>query len=223
MIRFGQDVCGNLDASLRREWLETNGIGGFASSSINGVNTRRYHGLLVAATKPPVGRFVLLSKCEETLYIGNHVFDLSANRYPGVVHPQGFRYLKEFRLDPFPLFTYEVERVKIEKTIFMKYGENTTIIQYTLKSPLRRDTCVELRPLVAFRDYHALTHENGSIDGRIDLQTNRISITPYQGLPTLYLAHNASFVENAGYWYKNLEYDAERERGLDYAEDLFNP
>jgi len=223
MIRFGQDVCGNLDASVRREWLETNGIGGFASSTINGINTRRYHGLLVAATKPPVGRFVLLSKFEETLRIGNQAFDLSANRYPGVVHPQGFRYLREFRLDPFPIFTYEVEDVKIEKTIFMKYGENTTLVQYTLRSPLKSDVCLELRPLIAFRDYHSLTHENGSIDGHLDLRPNRVSITPYQGLPTLHMAHNASSLDKAGSWYKNFEYDAERERGLDYGEDMFNP
>ncbi|PYX78325.1 MAG: glycogen debranching protein, partial [Acidobacteria bacterium] len=90
MIRFGQDLCSNLDAALRREWLETNGIGGFASSTLNGVNTRRYHGLLVAATKPPVGRLVLLSKLEETLLTDGRAFDLCTNRYPGVVHPEGF-------------------------------------------------------------------------------------------------------------------------------------
>jgi predicted glycogen debranching enzyme len=119
MIRFGQDVCGDLDAALRREWLETNGLGGFASSTIVGLNTRRYHGLLVAATQPPVGRYVLLSKLEETLLLDGRAFDLSANRYPSVVHPQGFRYLKQFRLDPFPIFTYEIDGVEIEKTVFM--------------------------------------------------------------------------------------------------------
>src|SRR5713226_8511053 len=96
MIRFGRDVCGNLEAALR-EWLETNGLGGFASSTINGLNTRRYHGLLVAATKPPVGRFVLLSKLEETLLVDGS-FDLSANRYPGVVHPQASGILSSFAL-----------------------------------------------------------------------------------------------------------------------------
>jgi predicted glycogen debranching enzyme len=105
MIRSKRKTCGDLEAALHREWLETNGLGGFASSTIIGLNTRRYHGLLVAATKPPVARFVLLSKLEETLFIDGNRFDLSANRYPGVVHPQGFRYLKEFRLDPFPVFT----------------------------------------------------------------------------------------------------------------------
>src|SRR5271166_4186923 len=118
MIRFEKDICNNLDSALSREWLETNGLGGFASSTIVGLNTRRYHGLLVAATNPPVGRLVLLSKLEETLVVDGRAFDLSANRYPGVVHPQGFRYLKKFRLDPFPVFTYEVEGIEIEKRVF---------------------------------------------------------------------------------------------------------
>ena len=153
----------------RREWLETNGLGGFASSTIIGLNTRRYHGLLVAATKPPVGRIVMLSKLEETLFIEGQPFDLSANRYPGVVHPQGFRYLKQFRLDPFPVFTYEIEGIEIEKTVFMIQGENSTVVQYELKKnnhPERLNSLrLELRPLIAFRDYHSTTHENGAING----------------------------------------------------------
>src|SRR5512136_1398500 len=116
-IEFDSLICSDLTEASSREWLETNGLGGFASSSIIGLNTRRYHGLLVAATKPPVGRIVMLSKLEETLFIEGQPFDLSANRYPGVVHPQGFRYLKQFRLDPFPVFTYEIEGIEIEKTV----------------------------------------------------------------------------------------------------------
>ena len=119
MISFGQDSCRDLDAALDREWLETNGLGGFASSTIVGLNTRRYHGLLVVATKPPAGRVVLLSKLEETLIIDGKRFDLSANQYPGVIHPQGFQHQTRFRLDPFPVFTYEVEGVEIEKFVFM--------------------------------------------------------------------------------------------------------
>src|SRR6266567_6271107 len=133
MIQFDKSICGDLQAATRREWLETNGIGGFASSTIAGLNTRRYHGLLTAATKPPVGRVVLLSKLEETLVIGERRYELSANQYPGVVHPQGYQYLKGFRLDPFPVFTYEVEGVKVEKLTFMVYGENSTVIRYLVR------------------------------------------------------------------------------------------
>src|SRR5712691_11871991 len=167
MIQFDGSICRNLDLACKREWLETNGLGGFAGSTIAGLNTRRYHGLLVAATKPPVGRVVLLSKMEETLFIDGQPFDLSANRYPGVVHPQGFRWLKQFRLDPFPVFTYEIEGIEIEKTVCMIHGENSTLVHYELKkdnhpeSP--KNLRLEIRPLIAFRDYHSTTHENGAL------------------------------------------------------------
>src|SRR5438309_6037871 len=112
MISLDKKVCSDLALASSREWLETNGIGGFSSSTITGLNTRRYHGLLTAATKPPVGRLVLLSKLEETLIVDGRRYELSTNQYPGVVHPQGFTYQVGLRLDPFPVFTYEVEGVR---------------------------------------------------------------------------------------------------------------
>src|SRR6476646_3443810 len=106
MIEIDQEGCRNLETALSREWLETNGIGGFSSSTVIGLNTRRYHGLLTAATMPPVGRLVLLSKLEETLVIDGRRHELSANQYLGAVHPQGYEYQTGFRLDPLPVFTY---------------------------------------------------------------------------------------------------------------------
>jgi predicted glycogen debranching enzyme len=232
MIQFGPEVCSNLDRALTREWLETNGLGGFASSTIVGLNTRRYHGLLVAATRPPLGRRVLLSKLEETLIVGGHRFDLSTNRYPDVVHPEGYRFLTAFKLDPFPVFTYLAEGVELEKTVFMVHGENTTIIQYELKggaqpSPARkgseRSLHLELRPLLAFRDYHALTHENPALDPTVDIDLTSFVVRPYRGLPALHISHGGAQVAPTGYWYRRFEYEAERARGLDFVEDLFNP
>jgi predicted glycogen debranching enzyme len=227
MIQFERETWSDLQAALRREWLETNGIGGFASSTIIGLNTRRYHGLLVAATKPPAGRLVLLSKLEETLFIDGKRFDLSANCYPGVVHPQGFRYLKKFRLEPFPVFTYEIEGIEIEKCVFMIHAENSTVIHYQLRKNNRPDIPnnfqLEIRPLIAFRDYHGTTHENGGINPTVQERCGLATVTPYQGLPALHLAHNAMELRKTGDWYRNFEYDAERERGLDFSEDLFNP
>ena len=115
MIRFEHDICSDLDAALRREWLEPNGLGGFASPTSVGLNTRRYHGLLTAATTPPVGRLLLLAKLEEVLILDGQRYELSTNQYPGVIHPQGHHYLSQFRLDPFPLFLYEVGGIEIEK------------------------------------------------------------------------------------------------------------
>ena len=201
MIRFDHDVCSDLEQARNLEWLETNGLGGFSSSTVTGLNTRRYHGLLTAATKPPVGRLVLLSKIEETLLMDGHAFDFSSNQYPGTVNPQGHHYLREFRLDPFPTFAYDVNGVEIEKRVFMVHGESSTVVEYSIQSRARISDCVlELRPLIAFRDYHGTTHRNESL-GRSVRSANRVaSIAPYSGLPDLHFGHNADTLEVTGNW-----------------------
>ncbi len=219
MIQFDQDVCHDVAVATSREWLETNGLGGFASSTIIGLNTRRYHGLLTAATKPPVGRFVLLSKLEETVLLEKTPVDISSNQYPGTIYPRGFEQQQEFRLDPFPIFTYRIGELVIEKSVFMLHGENTTVVQYRAS----HDCSLEVRPLIAFRDFHSTTHENQSIDGKVKFSAGQACITPYEGLPTLYLSHNAAEAELASDWYRNFEYTEERNRGLDCHEDLYHP
>ncbi len=230
IIRFGRDAFGDPGAlsggAVRREWLETNGIGGFASSTIAGLNTRRYHGLLTAATKPPVGRVLLLSKLEETVIVGDLRYELAVNRYPGALHPRGDRFLKEFRLDPFPVFTYELDGIEIEKRVFMPQGENTTVVEYEMRgsgSHPARECTLEIRPLIAFRDYHGLTHRNDALNRRVDVNGGVATVAPYEGLPALHFAHDAAALEPTGEWYLNFEYEIERERGLDFSEDLFNP
>ena len=227
MIEIDLESCRNLESALSLEWLETNGMGGFSSSTITGLNTRRYHGLLTAATKPPVGRLVLLSKLEETLTIDGQRYELSANQYQGVVHPEGFKYQTGFRLDPFPVFTYEVEGVRLEKRVFMVQGENTTVVQYQVPEPSEGRTAVpillEVRPLIAFRDYHSTTHENGALNSTVATQDGLTTLKPYSDLPALYLAHDDAQIDLNGFWYHNFQYAVEKERGLDFAEDLFSP
>src|SRR5690349_16226441 len=173
MIEFKKAVCSDLDAALSKEWLETNGLGGFASSTIAGLNTRRYHGLLVAATKPPVGRAVLLSKLEETLIVDGTRYELAANQYPGALHPQGFQYLKEFRLAPFPTFVYAVPGGELSKTVLMLHGENSTIIQYEWRTEMEaHEIALEVRPLLACRDYHSLQHENPALNPQVTSEPN---------------------------------------------------
>ena len=223
-IEFDRHICSNLAEATQREWIETNGIGGFASSTIVGLNTRRYHGLLVAATKPPVGRFVLLSKLEETLVVGGARFELSANQYAGVVHPQGQRYLERFRTHPFPHFTYRVDQIEIEKTIFLVQGENTVVVRYELAGNMGCSNCeLEIRPLVAFRDYHSTTHANDAIHRNVEQKARVATITPYPDLPSLHFAHNADALALSGFWFYRFEYERERERGLDHEEDLYSP
>ncbi len=226
VMRFDQQICSRLDLALTREWLETNGLGGFASSTIVGLNTRRYHGLLTAAANPPAGRVLLLSKLEETVIVDGQRFELSANEYPGAVHPQGHTLLREFRLDPFPTFVYRVAGMEIEKRVFMVHGENTTVTEYearTLDGGVLPDCTLELRPLVAFRDYHGTTHQNASLDPSLEEKPGLVSLRAYEGLPRLHFAHNAQEVDGEAHWYRNFEYRVERERGLDFQEDLYQP
>ena len=219
-LLIGKEICRDLDQATQREWLETNGIGGFACSTIIGLNTRRYHGLLVPALHPPAGRIVALSKCEETLHVPDKGdYDLSSNSYAGAIHPHGYRYLEHVRLDPFPIFTYRIDDVVIEKQIFMIHGRNAIA---TIYGPTNRAVTLTVRPLIAFRDYHQLTRKNDHLNAQVDVQNDCIRFQPYTQLPPLYIAHNGRF-ETRGDWYYNFEYAVEAYRGLDCREDLYCP
>ncbi len=221
-ILIGKNICQDFARCIQREWLDANGLGGFASSSIGLINTRRYHGLLVAATKPPEERFVLLSALEDCLQIEQDKYFLSAHLYPGTVYPRGYEYLVQFSMDPFPTFIYEVGDTQIKKTIFMLHKENAVLITYKI---LRSEVPVklEVRPLIAFRNYHRLTAENPAMNRRSEAAKGEIKIHPYESLPPLHFIHNAVITDKSGYWYKNFEYARELERGLDYREDLYAP
>ena len=225
MIEFDENLCRDLSAAKRKEWLVTNGIGGYASSTIAGLNTRRYHGLLVAATKPPVGRFVLLSQLEDVLVVDGRRFDLSTNLYlDSIVHPAGHMNLRRFSLDAFPVSVYARDDWQITKSVWMVNGENTTVIEYQFSSSQNHESVsLEVRPLVAFRDYHGTTHENDALNRAVVQTPEGVEFRPYHDLPTLHLAYDTATVQVDGYWYKNFEYEEERARGLDYVEDLFSP
>ena len=134
MIQIPKTILKDPDAALAREWLVTNGIGGYASSTILGANTRRYHGLLVASFPPPIERQVVLSKVDEELIVGRKAYPLGTNEYQGgVIHPEGFRHLESFRLDlGIPTFEYAVEGVRLVKQIWIEHGKHTVYSLYTL-------------------------------------------------------------------------------------------
>lgn len=224
MIELGPDVCGDLAAGTTREWLETNGLGGFASSTVPGLHTRRYHALLIAALRPPVERYVLLSRADETLVVSGERFELGCSQYPGAVHPQGYRYLLSFRLNPFPIWIYRAGGVTLEKSLFMVHGQDTVVLRYrVLDAPGEAELALEIRPLLAFRDYHTLAHENDALNPDWGTGEGELVLRPYPDLPALHLAHDAVRIERQGYWYRNFQYLEEQARGLDFQEDLFNP
>jgi predicted glycogen debranching enzyme len=220
-ISFDASVTKDFAQASGREWLEANGLGGWAAGTIAGCHTRRYHGLLVAATRPPVGRMLLLSKLAETLVVGDARHDLDANRYPGTVHPRGFEALTRFALDPFPTFTYEAGGARLIKTIAAVHGENTTVVTYELQDAPGPVT-LELRPLIAYRDYHALQRANDAIRfASATFKDGVFRARPYDGTPELFLSvPKAAFTADPG-WYFSFEYAHEIERGLDAREDLF--
>lgn len=225
-IKLDAEICADFEKAIRREWLETNGLGGFAAGTVCGANSRRYHGILTAAIKPPLGRLTLLSKFEETLRIDEKTYELSTNQYPNVVHPQGFKYLKSFRLAPFPIWLYEIEGVEIEKKIFMLHGSNTTVCQWSVRNGpalSSHQLQIELKPLLSYVDYHALQRENDFLKLTYETAENLVIVKPNDDLPKLFFNHNAEKVEETGFWYRNFEYSVEKERGFDFQEDLFQP
>ncbi len=222
-LGFDESICRDLERSSRLEWLETNGLGGFASGTVSGIHTRRYHGLLTSALHPPVGRMLLVAKFEDTLIVDGSRVELSANRYDGAVHPQGYEYLREFRLDPFPTWVYEIGDVLVEKRIFMVHGQDATIVEYEVNG-LCKNCHLEVRPLIAYRDYHATTHSNEAIDKGFEWEEEGlVSVQLYDGLPRVYFGADYSKCEPTGYWYHGFEYAEEKARGLDFQEDLFQP
>jgi predicted glycogen debranching enzyme len=223
LIAFGPEVCGDFSKAITYEWLETDGLGGYASSTIVGANTRRYHGLLVAALRPPTERTVILSKLEETLAVRDTEYDLSCNRYPDAVHPRGFRFLREFRLDPFPTFAYEVGNgrvTRLEKTVAMCRGHSLVIVRYRMiGSPGTASLIV--RPIVNCRGYHELSRKNSEFDTSAEISGARdlVSMKAYPQAPVLRLRFPGAYFEPWGDWYLNFEYPEEAARGLDYRED----
>ena len=220
-ISFDRTITQDFEEAVKREWLETNGLGGWAGSTVSGANTRRYHGLLVAATRPPVGRMVLLSKLDEAIVTNDGRYDLGCNCYPNTVHPRGYQYLKGFSKDLFPQFEYEAGGIHIRKTIVAVHGENTTLLLYEIHnapSPFS----LELQPLVAGRDYHSLVKANDAICREARFQDGVFRVQPYDGVSELFISIPGAIFEACPDWYFNFEYRVEQNRGLDFREDLFS-
>lgn len=206
------------------EWLETNGAGSYAASTACGRNDRRYHGLLVAALDPPVGRHVLLSKLEETIEGGGQLYELSTNNYRGAVHPRGLDNIQLCARDPFPRVVWKLDHIQIEKTVAMARRERTVAIRYRLISG--GNIKLTLRPLVAFRADHWLCRTDEVFSGEFRDRGDFISIAPRPSMPELYFSYSKRPIapaEKGHGWYYHFEYIWERKRGFESEEDLYHP
>lgn len=203
-----------------KEWIVTNGIGGYASSSITGANTRRYHGLLVASFNPPTERMVILSKVEETIYHDGKDLYFHSNEYDQKVHPEGFRHQVSFNRKPLPVFEFKHQQVALQKTIFMVYGSNTTVLTYKNTGSVKY--LLKLTPQYVHRDYHSLWHEQPNYDFLIKQKNDVQEIFAYYGAHPLYFSFKGMrFVENR-YWNRKVLYRIDKERGQGYLEDLYS-
>ena len=218
-VRFGREICGNLADAEAREWLVTNGIGGFASGTISGGMTRRYHGLLIAALQPPLSRNQLVAGLDAIVRYADSTYALATHRWAsGAVDPQGFLYLESFHLEgAIPVWTYALADALLEKRVWMAQGENTTFIQYTL---VRANGFFEmdLKALVNYRDFHSSTHA-GDWHMKIAAIERGVMILPFDGATPFYLKSAQASCESHHEWYRDCFLPMERERGLDDHED----
>ncbi|HUR31020.1 MAG TPA: amylo-alpha-1,6-glucosidase [Saprospiraceae bacterium] len=201
-----------------KEWIVTNGIGGYASGTLSGANTRRYHGLLVASYNPPTDRRVIISNIEETIISGDVRFPISTNQYPGTIHPDGYKHLKLFERSPFPKWTFSFRDRSVVKSIFMIYGTNTTVVEY--ENTGSNSLQLQLIPFLVFRDYHSLRHESDGFDFMITHEdSERIKVLPGNVTDPLFIFFKNGKFKNNTDWYRGFEYAVEKERGLDDNED----
>ncbi len=221
-LRLGRDTLGTFEAGLAREWLVTNGLGGYAAGTVAGPNTRRYHGLLVAALRPPVERRVLVAQLDATVLHDGRRLALGGNEYgEGTVHPEGWRDLVEFRLEgTLPVWRWSAGGCTIERRLWMVHGANTTVVEHTLVDA-RGPVELELVPLCAHRDYH--WHQHGPEDFRLEARSQGVRIAAYPGAAPFELAVDRGCFEVAPDWHWGFCHRAESERGLDDREDLFRP
>lgn len=219
LISFGREICGNLAEAESREWLVTNGLGSYASGTVAGLHTRRYHGLLIAAIQPPLARTLLVAKLDETISYGGEEYPIFANRWAdGTVSPEGYKHIEEFRLEGMiPVWRYAIADVQLEKRIWMKQEENTTYVEYRMLRaglPVR----IAMKCFVNYRDHHGETH-GGDWQMAVVAMEHGLRITGYEGATPFYLFAKGAEIDPTHDWYCNFDYALERSRGLYDRED----
>ena len=208
----------DLKQLLAKEMLETNGLGGYASMSIAGANTRKYHGLLIAADNPPTERKVKVAKVEERLKVGEEFIDLTVNQFPGTMHPRGDRYLKSFERRPLATWNYAGENWALQKKIFMVQGSATTVVQY--KNLGKENLKMELHSLFADKDYHSDFHQN-DFDYAYEKLESGMKINSHAGSEPLFFSWSKGSLQEARAWYKNIVLYREVYRETGHTEDYY--
>ncbi|MBC8449190.1 MAG: amylo-alpha-1,6-glucosidase [Chloroflexi bacterium] len=230
MLDFGRDICSHLATAERREWLVTNSIGGYAMGTVANLPTRRYHGLLIAALQPPLGRTLLLSKLDETATYDGRAYPLFANRWAapspagggglgrGLVEPTGFHHLERFHLEgTTPVWTFACSDALLEKRAWMQQDANTTYVRYDLRRATAPLT-LSIKAIVNHRDHHGNTH---TADWRTQVEpvAHGLRVTAFEGATPLYVLSDRAEATPQHEWYRNTFLSVEQYRGLDAPDD----
>ena len=219
---ISEEDCRNFDRALSLEWLETNGRGGFASGTVAGANTRRYHALLLTARRPPTDRYVLVNHLEEWIHIGSEKFALSTNLYPGAVYPNGYAHCTSFSSIPWPTWTYASNGNKVQREILCVRGRDIVIVRWKLIGAKNLQMALRVRPMLTGREYHGLHHENGSLSTGAMIGKKCVTWSPYDSLPAIRAFHSGTYRHEPD-WYRHVQFPVEQQRGLDGEEDWWSP
>ena len=206
----------------RAEWLEADGLGGFASGCVDGVRTRRYHGVLLVATTPPTGRFVLVNGVDAWIETDDGRFALSSQRYaPDITHPDGAARIARFDRDPWPTWSYRLPSgLTVTHELVVLHGSPVAALSW--KVDRSASATLIVRPFLSGRDTHSTHRENGAFRFEADADGDTVRWHPYDGVPAVRARTNGRYT-HAPEWYRNFQYDEERARGLDFIEDLASP
>ena len=222
-INFSQTILSNFAEAIGKEWIITNGLGGYASSTVLGINTRKYHGLLVAAYHPPGDRRICLAKLDEEILVGKNIYPLGANEFQNGIFPKGHAFLKEFSISPFPKYVYAVQDVEVQKTIFMPHEKNAAVIIYKILNENIFDVKIRVFPLINCRHIHSVTDRSKNpwqlVLKRADNEVN----VGFLGIPQslLIMKTTDGRYYDAGRWIERICYREEAMRGENCLDDCY--
>ncbi|MEM3153894.1 MAG: glycogen debranching enzyme N-terminal domain-containing protein, partial [Candidatus Bathyarchaeia archaeon] len=223
-ISLDKKALSNVDELLQKEWIITNGLGGYASSTVLGINTRKYHGVLVAAFHPPRDRRVCVTKMDEELKIGNAFYHTSANEFQDGIYPKGYKLLQEFHLSPFPKYVYNIQNIIFSKTLLMPYKKNATIAVYEFANDDKADVEIRVFPLITCRHFHSVVdrwHNPPRFSQKIYNKRVKINIEKPQATIILEATHGA--YTQTGKWIERIYFREERNRGESHLDDWYQP
>ena len=221
-MKVDPTTCQDFEQALGLEWLETNGRGGFASGTVAGANTRRYHALLLTARKPPSERFALVNHLEEWIDIEGQSYPLSTNLYPNAIHPEGYKQCTVFTTDPWPTWTYDCQGTVVQREVFCVRDRDLVVIRWTFARKTKKAITLRVRPMVSGRDYHATHHINDSLATTATVVDGLVAWRPYGELSSVQAFQTGRYRHDPT-WFRTVQFPTEQERGLDFEEDWWSP